>query len=191
MSFVLLIVSRCGTHSRLDVARMLRISMPSLFALTLVLSSCALMTDTPPAVDVLAVRLVGFGLTEQQLAVTLCVTNPNNNEISFRQVTANFDVSGAPLASGRSEVAVQLPPQVSTVVPFTVIATAQSLGPQLFSILRTGSIDYRVHGTVTFHGFGITLPYSRTGHLDPLTAGLELASSASDPVLTRCSLPAR
>lgn len=163
----------------------------SLVALAFVVSGCALATDTPPAVDVLAVRLVGLGLTEQQLAVTLCVTNPNNNEITFRRVTADLDVSGAPLASGTSDLAVQLPPQASTVVPFTVMTTVQNLGPQLLGILRTGSIDYRVHGTVTFRGLGITLPYSRSGRLDPLAAGLELASSASDPSPSRCILPAR
>lgn len=159
-------------------------------ALMFVVSGCALASDTPPSVDVLAVRLVGIGLTEQQLAVTLCVTNPNANQIAFQRVTADLDVSGAPLAAGASDLAVQLPPTSSTAVPFTVVTTAQNLGPQLLGILRTGSLDYRVHGTVTFRGaLGITLPYSRSGRLDPLAQGLELASAASDPIASRCTAP--
>ncbi len=45
----------------------------------------------------------GLGLTKQQLAVTLCVMNPNPNELSFQRVTADLDVAGSPLA-GRSQL---------------------------------------------------------------------------------------
>lgn len=152
------------------------------------LAGCALATATPPSVDVLDVRLTGLGLTEQQLAVTLCVTNPNTSELAFRRVSADFDVSGSPLAAGVSDLAVRLPPLSSTVVPFTVVTTVQNLGPQLLGVFRTGSVDYRVHGMVTLQGsFGLTLPYSRSGHLDPLAAGLSLAASASDPAPSRCA----
>ncbi len=158
--------------------------------LVLSLSGCALATDARPSVEVMAVRLVEVGLTDQPLAVTLCVTNPN--EIAFRRVTVDFDVSGAPLAAGASDLAIQLPPRASTTVPFTVVTTVQNLRPQLLGTLHTGSVDYRVHGTVTFQGaLGLTLPYSRSGHLDPLAEGLDLASSASDPARSRCSQPVR
>ena len=152
------------------------------------MSGCALPTVTPPSVDVLDVQLTGIGLTEQQLAVTLCVTNPNSSTLAFRHVTADFDVSGSPLAVGASDLPVQLPPLSSTVVPFTAVTTVQNLGPQLLGIIRAGSIDYRVHGSVSLYGaFGITVPYSRSGQLDPLTAGLKLASAAADPAPSRCS----
>ena len=160
-------------------------------ALPVAVFGCALATDTPPSVDVMAVRLVGIALTgQQQLAVTLCVTNRNSNEIAFQRVTADLDVSGAPLAAGSSDLALRLPPQASTVVPFTVVTTVNNLGLQLLGILRTGRVDYRVHGTVTFRGaLGITLPYSRSGRLDPLAGGLDLASAATDPMPSRCSAP--
>lgn len=150
--------------------------------LALTVTGCALATATPPSVDVMDVHLVGLGLTEQQLAVTLCVTNPNKIALDFRRVTADLDVSGAPLAAGQSDLAVQLPPLSSTPVPFTVVTTVQNLGPQLLGILNTGSVDYRVHGTVTLTGaLGITLPYSRSGRLDPVTDGLRLADPAPAP----------
>ena len=156
-------------------------------ALVFGMAGCALATDNPPSVQVLDVRLVGIGLTEQQLAVTLCVTNPNSNQLSFRRVTADLDVSGSPLATGTSDLPVRLPPLSSTTVPFAVVTTIQNLGPQLLGILRTGSVDYRVHGTIGLEGaFGITLPYSRSGHLDPVAGGLGLASAASDATPSRC-----
>ena len=160
-------------------------------------SGCALASDAPPSVEVMAVRLVGIGLTEQQLAVTLCVTNPNTSEIAFRRVTAGLEVSGAPLADGFSDVAVRLRPSASTVVPFTVVTTVRNLEPpQLLGIVRGGSLDYRIHGTVSLQGaFGLTLPYSRSGRFDPLVNGLSLASTPSDPMPSRCAqgtpVPAR
>ena len=136
----------------------------------------------------MAVQLVGIGLTEQQLAVTLCVTNPNANEMAFQRVTAALDVSGAPLADGSSDAAVRLTPSASTVVPFTVVTTVRNVGPQLLGIIRGGSLDYRVHGAVFLQGaFGLALPYSRSGRLDPLADGLSLASAASDPTPSRCA----
>lgn len=154
------------------------------------IAGCALATATPPTVDVLEVRLAGIGLTEQQLAVTLCVTNPNANDFAFRRVTADLDVSGAPLAAGASDLAVRLPPLSSTIVPFTVVTIMGNIGPQLLGVIRSGTVDYRVHGTVALQGaLGITLPYSRSGRLDPLTGALSLASAASDVTPSRCTAP--
>ncbi len=161
-------------------------------ALAGTLGGCALATGTPPSVDVMDVRLVGVGLTEQQLATTLCVTNPNDSALAFRRVAVTLDVSGAPLATGSSDLPLQLPPHSSTAVPFTVVTTVQNLGPQLLGILRSGSLDYRIHGTVSLQGaFGLTLPFSRAGQLDPLAGGLNLASvAASGEAPSRCASPA-
>ncbi len=112
----------------------------------------------------------------------------NRGQLAFRRVTADLDVSGLPPAAGSSDLPVRLPPLSSTPVPFTVATTIQNLGPQLLGILRTGSVDYRVHGTVGLDGaFGITLPYLRTGRLDLLAGGLGLASAASDATASRCA----
>ena len=156
-------------------------------ALMLGVDGCTLLTATPPSVEVMDVRLVGIAPMEQQLAVTLCVTNPNGSELAFRHVTAGLDVSGSPLAAGASDLSVRLPPVSSTAVPFTVVTTIQNLGPQLLGIFRTGSVDYRVHGTVTLQGvLGIELPYLRAGRVDPVAGALRLAFVASDPKPSRC-----
>ena len=162
-----------------------RAILPMAFASALL--GCALATGAPPSVDVLNVRMVGIGLTEQQLATTLCVTNPNASELAFRRVTIALDVSGFPLATGESDLPIRLPPLSSTAVPFTVVTTVQNLGPQLLGILRGGSLDYRVHGTVSLQGgLGLTLPFSRSGRLDPLSGGLGLASAVTDPTPSQC-----
>ncbi len=76
----------------------------AVLALATELSACALMTGAAPSVEVLRVRLVGIGLTEQQLETTLYVTNPSTTAIGFRQVAVDLDVSGLPLVAGRSDV---------------------------------------------------------------------------------------
>lgn len=100
------------------------VGLPGAFTLlTVTLSGCALSSATPPSVEVMDGRLVGLGLTEQELALTLCVTNPNSIALNFQRVTADLEVSGAQIASGQSDLAVQLPPLTSTPVPFKVVTT--------------------------------------------------------------------
>lgn len=151
-------------------------------------SGCTLLTATPPSVEVQRVELRGVGLLDQMLGVALCVTNPNDAALDFRRVTVAVDVAGAPLAESASDTAVRLPPHSSTVVPFTVVTTVRNLGPQLLGVLRTGGIDYRLHGTVQLTGaLALTLPFSRSGRLDVLSAGQDLLADAAAPSGTRCT----
>ena len=167
---------------------MVRVAIAACLALSAGdLSGCALAGGEPPSVDVTGVNLVAIGLTEQQLAVTLCVTNPNRDELAFRRVTATIDVAGAPLATGETALPVRVPPLASAAVPFTVVTTVRNIGPQLLGILRSGGVDYRVHGTVTLDGgWAFTLPFSRSGRLDPLGSGLALADAATRPAPSGC-----
>ena len=66
-------------RSRRAVARAVLAASTGLLA-----SGCALLTATPPEVEATRVELRGLGLLEQQLAVTLCATNPNGTELDFR-----------------------------------------------------------------------------------------------------------
>ena len=130
-----------------------------------------------PGVEVAAVELRGLGVLDQALGVTLCVSNPNDTELSFRRVTVALDVAGTPLAESTSEVPVRLPPRSSVLVPFTVATTVRNLGPQLLDVVRTGGLEYRVRGRVQLDGaLPITLPFSRSGGLDLVAAGMRLLS---------------
>ena len=152
------------------------------------LAGCTLLAATPPSVQVTDVRLTGLGLTQQRLAVTLCVSNPNRTPLAFSRVTTNLDVAGAPLATGASDAAVQLPPLAATAVPLTVTTTEQNLGAQLLAVIQSGGVDYRLHGTVSLAGgLGLSIPYSRSGRLDPVASGLDLALAAAGPAPSRCA----
>lgn len=82
---------------------MRRSGTAAIFGATLLASACALLTATPPQVEVQAIELRGLGLLDQALGVALCVTNPNDAELDFRRVQVAVDVAGAPLAEGASE----------------------------------------------------------------------------------------
>ena len=151
------------------------------------LQGCALLTATPPRVEVAQVQLRGIG-PEQAFQVVLCVTNPNDStELSFRQVQVALDVEGAPLANSVSEAPVRVPPRTSTAVPFAVTTTARNLGPQLLGVLRSGALRYRVHGTVQLEGsLAIRLPFSRSGKLDVISVGDSLMADGGLSATTRC-----
>lgn len=151
------------------------------------LAGCALATATPPGVEVARVELRGADPLNQSLGVALCVTNPNDTELAFGRVRVAVDVAGAPLADSVSEAPVRLPPRSSTLVPFAVSTTTRSLGPQLLAVVQSGRLDYRMHGTVQLDGaLALSLPFSRSGTLDLLSAGGSLLADAAAPAGTRC-----
>ena len=146
-----------------------------------------LLTAVPPRVDVQAVTLRGIGLLDQALAVELCVSNPNDAALDFRSVRVGLDVEGTPFAEGKSEAAVKLPPRSSTLVPFQVTTTVRNLGPQLLGVLRTGGLDYRLHGTVALTGaLALDIPFSRRGRLDLLATGQGALVDATTAGATKC-----
>ncbi len=160
-------------------------------ALALVSSGCAVVTATPPQVEVQQVELHEVGLLDLTLGVVLCVTNPNGSELDFRRVTVALDLAGAPLGAGVSATPVRLPPRSSTLVPFEVAATADNLGQQLMRVLRSDGVDYRMHGGVQLDGaLAITLPFSHAGRFNPLDAGQSLLIDPVAPAGTRCGIAA-
>ena len=166
---------------------------PAWVAAALLCAGCGLATATPPQVEVADVQLRGIGLLNQTLGVTLCVTNPNSSELAFQQIRVAVDAAGSPLAEGTSEAPVRLPPQSSTLVPFTVLSTVRHLGPQLLNVLSTGAVEYQVHGSITLDTLSITLPFSRSGRFGLLaagqgllTAGQEVLTDAVAPATLRC-----
>jgi len=74
-------------------------------------------------------------------------------------------------------------------VPFTVVSTVRNIGPQLLGVLRTGAVDYRLHGTITLETLGITVPFSRSGRLGLFTGGQQLLADAVAPRALRCTAP--
>lgn len=157
-----------------------RAAVPAILSLA-TLAGCALVSATPPQADVVQVRLRAADVLHQVLDLSLCITNPNDNALAFRRVRVALDVAGASIADADTVVPVLLPPHASTLVPVSVVTTALAAGAGLAQVFQTGGIEYRVHGSVQLEGaLGITLPFSRKGRLDVLSAAnLALADPAT------------
>lgn len=152
------------------------------------LAGCAVLTATPPSVEVTSVELRAVGLLDQVLAVSVCVTNPNDTALGFQRIHVVFDVNGASLADGQAESAVTLPPHASVPVPFVVATTLANFGPQLLGVLRNGAVDYRMRGSVQLAGpLALTLPFSRSGRLDLLSGGQQVLADAVASTGTPCA----
>ncbi len=157
-------------------------------ALVLLVGGCALATATSPHIGVASVELRSAGLLDQSLDVTLCIYNPNADELAFRRIDVGLDVAGSSLADSVSETAVRLPARQSVLVPFAVATTTRNLIPQLAGILDRGAVPYRLHGSVQLAGsLGLTIPFSRSGLLGPATAGQALLTDLAEPVGNGCA----
>ncbi len=156
-------------------------------ALPLLAAGCTLIGAAPPQVEIRDISLRKVSPLGAQLAVDLCVSNPNPDALDFRHARVELDIEHAPFAEGQSEGAVRLPPHTSTLVPFQVALTVRNLGPQILGVLQGGGVDYRIHGTVTLTGaLGLDVPFSRSGHLGLLSAGQGALNYGAAPVVTRC-----
>ncbi len=146
----------------------------------LALAGCALASATPPRVEVASVQLRAVGVLDQRFDLGLCAYNPNGQDLAFRRVRAGIDVGGRPLVETETESAVVIPPHQAVIVPVAVSTTTRNVGPQLLSVLASGAVEYRVHGSVQLAGLGLTVPFSRSGRLDLLTAGQAAGAVLAD-----------
>lgn len=160
--------------------------------LTTLLSSCG-PGLTPPTVGVLDGRLVAAGLLDQQLQLSLCITNPNARDIALNRVTFSFRLGGDRLADGTSQAVFDLPPHGSVAVPFAVATTLRDIGRPIEAILASGSVNYVVSGTVILRDFDlIGIPYTVRGRIGLATvAGHLFDVAASDGGGAGCATPTR
>ncbi|HEX6938449.1 MAG TPA: LEA type 2 family protein [Longimicrobiales bacterium] len=109
-----------------------------------------------PEVRLAGVRLAGLGLEGGLLYVRLNVVNPNRFALEASGLTYDVDL-GEPGADGERWVDVtegtfseelRVEDEDSTVVEIPVEFSYRGLGGAIRSVLETGTVDYRVRGTV-------------------------------------------
>lgn len=142
----------------------------------------------PPTVEVLQGQIISGGLLDQQLQLMLCVTNPNNREIALKRVTFAFSLSGDIVATGASEAPLDLPPQRSVRVPFSVETSMHDLGAPISSLFRHGTLDWMISGHLVLQDFTLVgIPYSVHGRITAATAAGQLFSLATaSPTTSPC-----
>ena len=161
-------------------------------AAMLAIFGCAFASGPMPRVDVLGVRFVGFGLTEAAALDHAVRDKPGRNLARVpprhRGSRRRRETTGSWLKRAGGRLARHWLREDGCRSPSS--RPCRTSGRSSWKTLRSGILNYRVHGTVTLQGaFGLAVPYSRSGHLDLLAGGLEMASAAANLLTSPCSSP--
>ena len=133
---------------------------------------CALMSVSPPSVEVASVELRATDILDQSLEIVLCAFNPNDRELDFERISFVATVAGEPFAEGVNDVAVRLPSHRFVPVSFAVATTLRHLDVQLPSVAELGELPYRLQGDLRLSAsLGLTIPFDRSGELGATTLG--------------------
>lgn len=144
-----------------------------MFALAVVLAfaACGLRFHEPE-VQLAAVRLSSLGLTGGTVHATFMVHNPNRFALGGTELAYDLSLSDPatagwmPLASGVLVDAFRVPARDSARVDLPVDFSYAGLGTALRSVLRSGSIAYRLSGSIRVNDpVRRTVPYARTGNV--------------------------
>lgn len=125
-----------------------------------------------PEVRVAGVRLGGIGLEGGLLYVRLSVVNPNRFALEASGLTYDVELA-EPTSDGRRWIEVtrgsytedlRVGAKDSAVVEIPVEFTYRGLGGAIRSIMGTGTVDYRVRGTVYLREpASVEIPYRHAG----------------------------
>jgi len=143
----------------------------------------------PPDVEIVDAALVSLGFTSGTVAVTLEVTNQSSRTLTIQGFTYHLSVKSssgseeasggewAELAGGFNERELTLPGKAAEQVTIPVSFEYRALGAALRSFLEHGDVPYRISGSVSVRGLGMTfdVPFRAEGALgygSPVQEGL-------------------
>lgn len=118
-----------------------------------------------PIVRLKDVQITGLGLQGGSVDVRLSVYNPNKFKLDAIKMTYKVDIDSIPLGDGELGDRFVVQSNDSSEVRLPVRFTYAGLGAAGQSLLRAGSINYRVRGdfTVSTPLGNYTRPYNQTG----------------------------
>ena len=118
-----------------------------------------------PVVRLKDVQVTGLGLQGGSVDVRLSVYNPNKFKLDAIKMTYKVDIDSIPLGDGELGDRFIVQSNDSSEVRLPVRFTYAGLGAAGSSLIRAGSINYRVRGdfTVSTPLGNYTRPYNQTG----------------------------
>lgn len=122
-------------------------------------------TFAEPTVRLKDVAITGIGLQGGSVDVRLSVYNPNKFKLDALKMTYKVDIDSIPLGEGELGDRFIVQSKDSSEVHLPVRFTYAGLGAGAQSLLKSGSINYRVRGdfTVSTPLGNFTRPYNQTG----------------------------
>lgn len=118
-----------------------------------------------PVVRLKDVQITGLGINGGSVDVRLSIYNPNNYKLDALKMTYKLDIDSIPLGDGELGDRFVVQSGDTAEVRLPVRFTYAGLGAAGSSLLRSGSVNYRVRGdfTVSTPLGNFTRPYSQTG----------------------------
>ncbi len=143
--------------------RLLALVIPCLW-----LAGCAsLQPLDPPDVYLTSLEPLQSEGLEPRFRVGLRFQNPNTRDIDVEGINFELDVNGRRLATGVSDEAFQLPKLGEARTTVTVTTSLVDIARQVFALTSAQGVDYRLTGKVHIGGFLTSIPFERSGTLDP------------------------
>lgn len=120
----------------------------------------------PPVLTVTRVDLGGGTIDQQQLHLTVHVTNPNARPIKVRGIDCNLELSGQAFATGATDAAFTLPASGETDFGLNVTANLNTALLALLGGLGHRTVDYHFYGVVHLgEGLVRNIPFDQRSNL--------------------------
>ncbi len=131
-------------------------------------SNLPLKKPEPPIVSVADVRPLNLSLTEQRLAFTLKMENPNAYDLPLQGLDFVASFANQEIATGASDQHVTIPANGEAMVEVEVTAGIDKIISQIESILNAKaiSLDYGVTGKVKLANWPSKIPFKVNGQID-------------------------
>jgi len=135
-------------------------------------AGCAALGEAePPHVGVSDIRLLGGGLLEQRMELTLRIGNPNNFDLPLDGLAFDLDVNERPFARGATNEATVVPRLGEVTIPVQATTSLLNMMGQVLSLGAREDLSYRLVGRAYLRGpGGRALPFEQSGRLRLLPA---------------------
>ncbi len=136
----------------------------------LTLSGCS-SAIKPPTLQVADVRVASLDREQLVLTVTLNAQNPNSIDLNLSDIQAKISLTGEEVATVNSvQPTVRLPASGTVTVPIRLqigLQGAPAVIKKSAIALLAGGLGYQVKGSVTTFNGLITVPFEKSGTVNP------------------------
>lgn len=141
----------------------------SILMFALLLSGCAALSGglEPPDVSLKSVRALPAQGLEQRFELVLGLANPNDRALEFDGISLQLELNGQRLGRAMSNKTVSVGRLEHGEVVLTGVVSVFDVLRSALSLGSSETLEYRLHGRLHLANSMSSLPFSRSGTLDP------------------------
>jgi LEA14-like dessication related protein len=134
-------------------------------------SACSGLSKAPE-ISLAGIDLLGFGLVEQRFVLRLAIRNPNDVELSVKDLSFELELDGNHFAKGSSETPLLVPQHGEAVLEVVSVSRLASVLKLMRDARKEGRerLVFRMYGSAEVAGLG-RLPFERKGEIPVLRLG--------------------